>query len=485
VSTEEGSELLAARRAKLDRLRADGVDPFPHAYPGVQPIAAVHAAHADLPAGEDSDARYRVAGRLHARRGQGRMAFLDLDDRSGRIQLQAKVDVLGEERMARLLELDLGDIIGVDGLAFRSKRGELTLRVEDFELLAKSLRPPPDKFHGLSDTETRFRHRELDLIANEEARELFMTRARIISATRAYLDGAGFIEVETPILQPLYGGAMARPFTTHHNALDRDLYLRIATELYLKRLIVGGLERVYEIGKNFRNEGISYKHNPEFTVIEWYEAYADYEDVMRRVEELLPRAVKAARYEGEIDFTPPYRRVTLRDAIHDATGIDVLALRDRDALAAAIAGSGHEIPTDGLTWPELVDDLFAKVVEPTLVQPTFVIDYPKEISPLAKDHRSEPGLVERFEFFAGGMELANAFSELNDPDEQRARFEAQRRFAAEGQEDAMPFDDAYIQALEQGLPPAGGIGIGIDRMVMLLTGKQSLREVMLFPAMRD
>jgi lysyl-tRNA synthetase class 2 len=487
VSTEEGSELLAARRAKLDRLRADGIDPFPHAYPGVQPIAEIHAAHADLPAGEDSEARYRVAGRLHARRGQGRMAFLDLDDRSGRIQLQAKVDVLGEERMAQLLELDLGDIIGVDGLAFRSKRGELTLRVEDFELLAKSLRPPPDKFHGLHDTETRFRHRELDLIANEETRELFMTRARIVSATRAYLDGAGFIEVETPILQPLYGGAMARPFTTHHNALDRDLYLRIATELYLKRLIVGGLERVYEIGKNFRNEGISYKHNPEFTVIEWYEAYADYEDVMRRVEELMPHVAKAARIgpTHPIDFTPPYRRVTLRDAIHEATGIDVLAVRDRDALEAAIFASTVDIPTEGLTWPELVDDVFSKVVEPTLVQPTFVIDYPKEISPLAKDHRSEPGLVERFEFFAGGMELANAFSELNDPDEQRARFEAQRRFAAEGHEEAMPFDEAYIQALEHGLPPAGGIGIGIDRLVMLMTGKHSLREVLLFPAMRD
>jgi lysyl-tRNA synthetase class 2 len=485
VSTEEGSELLAARRAKLDRLRADGVDPFPHAFPGVQSIASIHGAHADLPAGTDSDARYRVAGRLHARRGQGRMAFLDLDDRSGRIQLQAKVDVLGEERMAQLLDLDLGDIIGVDGLAFRSKRGELTLRVEDFVLLAKSLRPPPDKFHGLADTETRFRHRELDLIANEESREVFLARARIVSAIRAYLDGAGFIEVETPILQPLYGGAMARPFTTHHNALDRDLYLRIATELYLKRLLVGGLERVYEIGKNFRNEGISYKHNPEFTVVEWYEAYADYEDVMRRVEELLPRVAKAAHYEGEVDFTPPYRRVTLRDSIHEATGIDVLAVRDRDALAAAIAASDHDIPTDGLTWPELVDDLFSKVVEPTLVQPTFVIDYPKEISPLAKDHRSEPGLVERFEAFAGGMELANAFSELNDPDEQRARFEAQRRFASEGHEEAMPFDEAYIQALENGLPPAGGIGIGIDRLVMLLTGRRSLREVVLFPAMRD
>ena len=485
MSTEEGSELLAARRAKLDRLRADGIEPFPHAYPGVQPIASIHAAHADLPAGEDSDARYRVAGRLHARRGQGRMAFLDLDDRSGRIQLQAKVDVLGEERMARLLELDLGDIVGVDGLAFRSRRGELTLRVEDFELLAKSLRPPPDKFHGLQDTETRFRHRELDLIANEEARELFMTRARVISAIRSYLDEEGFFEVETPILQPLYGGAMARPFVTHHNALDRDLYLRIATELYLKRLIVGGLERVYELGKDFRNEGISYKHNPEFTVIEWYEAYADYEDVMRRVEELLPRAAQAAGYQGEIGFTPPYRRVTLRNAIHEATGIDVLAVRDRDALAAAIAASDVDIPTEDLTWPELVDDVFSKVVEPTLVQPTFVIDYPKEISPLAKDHRSEPGLVERFEAFAGGLELANAFTELNDPDEQRARFEAQRRFAAEGHDEAMPFDEAYVEALEHGLPPAGGIGIGIDRLVMLLTGRSSLREVVLFPAMRE
>jgi lysyl-tRNA synthetase class 2 len=485
MAEEEGSELLATRRAKLERLRADGIDPFPHAYAGVTAISAVQAAHADLPAGEDSEAHYRVAGRLHARRGQGKMAFLDLDDRSGRIQLQARVDVLGEEAMARLLDLDLGDIVGVEGLAFRSRRGELSLRVESFELLAKSLRPPPDKFHGLQDVETRFRHRELDLIANEDSREVFLARARVVSAVRSYLDEQGFVEVETPILQPLYGGAMARPFTTHHNALDRDLYLRIATELYLKRLIVGGLERVYEIGKNFRNEGISFKHNPEFTVVEWYEAYADYEDVMRRVEELLPRVAEAAGYDGEINFTPPYRRVTLRDAIHEGTGIDVLELRDRDALAAAIAATGSDIPTDGLTWPELVDDLFSKVVEPTLVAPTFVIDFPKEISPLAKDHRSQPGLVERFEAFAGGMELANAFSELNDPDEQRARFEAQRRFADEGHEEAMPFDEAYLRALEQGLPPTGGIGIGIDRLVMLLTGRRTIREVVLFPAMRD
>jgi lysyl-tRNA synthetase, class II len=487
VSTEEGSELLAARRAKLDRLRDDGIEPFPHAFPGVQPIASIHAAHADLPAGEDSDARYRVAGRLHARRGQGRMAFLDLDDRSGRIQLQAKVDVLGEERMERLLELDLGDIIGVDGLAFRSKRGELTLRVEDFALLAKSLRPPPDKFHGLQDTETRFRHRELDLIANEETRSVFVTRAKVISAMRRYLDAEGFVEVETPVLQPIYGGALARPFVTHHNLLDRDLYLRIATELYLKRLIVGGLEKVYELGKDFRNEGVSFKHNPEFTMLEWYEAYADYESTAERLEALMAQVAEAVGIgpTHPIDFSAPWRRITFVGAIEEATGIDVGAIRDRDALVAAIRGRGIDMPTEGLTWPQLVDDLLAKHVEPGLQQPTFVMDYPVELSPFAKAHRSKPGLVERFEAYAGGMEIANAFTELNDPDVQRERFEAQARYAAEGDEETQPMDEAFLQALEQGMPPTGGIGVGIDRVVMLLTGRRSLREVVLFPAMRD
>jgi len=482
---EGDSELLAVRREKLERLRAGGIDPFPHAYPGVGPVASIHAAHAGLPDGEDTDATYRVAGRLHARRGQGKMAFLDLDDRSGRIQLQARADVLGPERMAQLLELDLGDLVGIDGTAFRSRRGELSLRVSDFAVLAKSLRPPPDKFHGLHDVETRFRHRELDLIAGADARELFVTRARIIATMRRYLDDAGFVEVETPVLQPLYGGALARPFTTHHNALHRTLYLRIATELYLKRLIVGGLERVYELGKDFRNEGVSYKHNPEFTMLEFYEAYADYNDVMARVEELLPRVAQAAGYEGEIDFTPPYPRVPLVEAIERATGIDVLALRDAGALAAAIRERGLDIAPEGASWPGLVDDLFSKVVEPSLSQPTFVIDFPKELSPFAKDHRSAPGLVERFEAFAGGMEIANAFTELNDPDEQRARFEAQVRLAAAGDEETQPFDEAFLQALEHGMPPTGGIGIGIDRLVMLLTGRRSIREVVLFPAMRD
>jgi lysyl-tRNA synthetase, class II len=479
-------ELLATRREKLERLRADGIEPFPHDYPGVVPTVDVRAAHEDLPPGEDSDERYRVAGRLHARRGQGRMAFLDLDDRSGRIQLQARADVLGEERMARLLDLDLGDLIGVDGLAFRSKRGELSLRVEDFAVLAKSLRPPPDKFHGLQDVETRFRHRELDLIANEDARDLFVMRAKAISAVRAYLDSEGFVEVETPVLQPLYGGALARPFTTHHNALDRTLYLRIATELYLKRLIVGGLEKVYELGKDFRNEGISFKHNPEFTMVEWYEAYADYTDEMRRVEEMVARVADACGYNGEVDLRPPWPRVTLRDAILEETGIDVLALRDRDALVAEIERSERvDIPTADRTWPQLVDDLLSKYVEPNIVEPKFIIDYPVELSPFAKAHRSEPGLVERFEAFVMGMEFANAFTELNDPDEQRARFEAQARHAAEGDEEAQPFDEAFLTALEHGMPPTGGVGVGIDRLVMVMTGRRSIREVVLFPAMRD
>jgi lysyl-tRNA synthetase class 2 len=477
-------ELIAARREKAQRLRDAGIDPFPHAYPGVMAIADVLAAHEALPAGEDSDDRYRVAGRLRARRGQGGMAFLDLEDRSGRIQLQAKRDLLGSESMDRLLDLDLGDLLGVDGLAFRSKRGELTLRVEDYALLAKSLRPPPDKFHGLHDVETRFRHRELDLIANAEARDLFVARAKIISAVRGYLDANGFVEAETPTLQPLYGGALARPFVTHHNALDRDLYLRIATELYLKRLIVGGLERVYELGKNFRNEGISFKHNPEFTVVEWYEAYADYEDEMRRVEEVVHGAAGAVGYDGPLNFAPPWPRKRLTDAIAEATGVDPLQYRDAASLAAVSAEKGLLEDTDGRTWGQLVDDLLSKHVEPNITDPVFLTDYPVELSPFAKMHRSEPGLVERFEAFAGGMEIANAFTELNDPDDQRARFEAQVRYREEGDESAQPFDEAFLQALEHGMPPTGGVGVGIDRLVMLLTGRHSIREVVLFPALR-
>jgi lysyl-tRNA synthetase class 2 len=426
-----------------------------------------------------------VAGRLAARRGHGKAAFLDLVDRSGRMQLHARQDVLGDESFERLTGLDLGDLIGVDGTAMATRRGELSLRVDDWTLLAKSLRAPPEKFHGLEDTETRYRQRELDLIANEEARELFIVRSRIISAIRRWLDEHSFYEVETPVLQPLYGGAMARPFTTHFNALDRDFYLRIATELYLKRLIVGGLEKVYEIGKNFRNEGLSHKHNPEFTVLEWYEAYADYDDVARHLEELVAYVANEVGYEGEIDFTStPWRRVTLTAAIEERTGINVLDHRDRDALVAAAKEKGIELdPTE--TWPQLVDELLSKHVEPHITDPTFITDYPVELSPLAKKHRTTPGLVERFECFAGGMEFANAFTELNDPDEQRLRFEDQKRQLAEGDEEAQPYDEDFVRALEHGMPPAGGIGVGIDRLVMLLSGRTSIREVVLFPAMRN
>ena len=471
------------RRQKLEQLRARGVEPFPHAYPGVVASEIVRDAHGDLEDGEETESSYRVAGRLAARRGHGGAAFLDVVDRSGRIQVQAKRDLLGEQSFDALTSLDLGDLVGIDGTAFKSRRGELTLRATGWTLLAKSLLPPPDKFHGLEDVETRYRRRELDLIANEDARDLFILRSRVIAAVRRWLDGRGFLEVETPVLQPLYGGALARPFTTHHNALDRDLYLRIATELYLKRLIVGGLERVYELGKDFRNEGLSPKHNPEFTMLEWYEAYADYGDIAADLEQLVAFVATEIGYAGEIDFAAPWRRVTLRDAILERTGVDVLAHRDSAVLAAAAEQRSIGLdPSE--TWPQLVDTLLSKHVEPQLKDPTFVVDYPVELSPFAKAHRSEPGLVERFECFAGGMELANAFSELNDPDEQRARFEQQGRHSAAGDAEAQPYDEDFVRALEQGMPPTGGIGIGIDRLVMLLSGKTSIREVVLFPALR-
>jgi lysyl-tRNA synthetase class 2 len=499
-------ELIAERRAKAERLQAEGAEIGPYSFPGVEPISDVRSTYEALGVGEETNDPHRVAGRLTARRGAGKMAFLDLVDRSGKIQLHARVDVLGEEAMGRLLSLDLGDLLGVDGAPLRSRHGELTLRVDGFEILGKALRPPPDKHAGLTDVETRHRRRELDLIANEETRELFRDRARIVSAVRAYLDGEGFLEVETPMLQPLYGGALARPFTTHHNALDRELYLRIATELYLKRLIVGGLERVYEIGKNFRNEGLSTKHNPEFTVVEWYEAYADYSDEAARLEAMVAGAASAVGYDGQLDFSSPWRRVTFAEAVRAATtheeldpsrpadapaqtmsisGVDIRANRDRDSLVAEIQRCGCAIPVEGRSWPQLVDDLLSTYVEPTLIQPTFILDYPIELSPLARVHRSDPGLAERWEAFAGGMEIANAFSELTDPDEQRARFDAQSRLALEGDEETQPHDELFLEALEQGMPPTGGVGLGIDRLVMLLCGRSSIREVVLFPAMRN
>jgi lysyl-tRNA synthetase class 2 len=483
--TQSEHELIAERRAKLARLREAGIEPFPHAYPGVVASEAVRGNHDGLEPGSETNVSYRVAGRLAARRGHGKAAFLDVVDRSGKMQVHARADLLGEASFEQLVSLDLGDLIGIDGTAFVTKRGELSLAATGWTLLAKSLRPPPDKHHGLADVETRYRHRELDLIANQEARELFLLRSKVISLIRRWLDERGFIEVETPVLQPIYGGALARPFTTHHNALDREFYLRIATELYLKRLIVGGLEKVYELGKDFRNEGISNKHNPEFTMIETYEAYADYNDVMDMVEQLVSWLAEEVGYDGELNFAAPWPRIPLVEAIEQQTGIDVAALKDREELAAAMVEKGfHEsLPDD--SWPQLVDQLVSKHVEPKLVHPTFLTDYPVELSPFAKQHREKPGLTERFEVFAQGMEFGNAFSELNDPDVQRERFEAQARLAAAGDEETQPFDEAFLQALEHGMPPTGGLGIGIDRLVMLLSGAHGIREVVLFPAMRD
>jgi lysyl-tRNA synthetase class 2 len=488
MSEPEISDVLADRRDKLARLREAGIDPFPHDFSGREDIAEVRAAHEGLAPGIETDSRHRVAGRIVARRGHGKAAFLDLRDGTGQIQLHAREDLLGAEAFELLVHLDLGDIVGVEGTALATRRGgELSLALDHWRLLAKSLRPPPGKFHGLEDTETRYRRRELDLIANEESRRIFAIRARTVSEVRRWLDEHGFVEVETPVLQPLYGGALARPFTTHHNALDRDFYLRIATELYLKRLVVGGIDRVYELGKDFRNEGVSHKHNPEFTMLEWYEAYADYAKTAHDLEHLVSETVervlgttKVRRGETTIDFAPPWKRMTLGDAIRERTGIDIGEHPTREALATAM-GSEPD-PAEG--WGKLVDGLLSKSVEPELIQPTFLLDYPVELSPFAKAHRSEEGLVERWEAFVGGVEIANSFSELNDPDEQRRRFEQQAAEIERGDEEAQPYDEAFIEALEQGMPPTGGVGLGIDRLVMMLTGAQSLREVVLFPAMR-
>ncbi|HEX2095868.1 MAG TPA: lysine--tRNA ligase [Solirubrobacterales bacterium] len=485
----ELSDVLRDRREKLERLRDAGVDPFPHEFAEREEIAEVRAAHQGLEAGMETESRHRVAGRIVARRGHGKAAIHDLRDRTGQIQLHAREDLLGEEAFGLLVDLDLGDFVGVEGTALATRRGgELSLAIDRWRLLAKSLRPPPDKFHGLEDVEVRHRQRELDLLANEETRRLFALRARTVTEVRRWLDEHGFVEVETPVLQPLYGGALARPFVTHHNALDRDFYLRIATELYLKRLVVGGIDRVYELGKDFRNEGISHKHNPEFTMLEWYEAYADYEktahDLERLVAEVADRVLGTTKVEREgveIDLAPPWRRITLREAIRERSGIDIADHPSREGLAGAMGVEPD--PAEG--WGKLVDGLVSKSVEPELMQPTFLVDYPVELSPFAKRHRSENGTVERWEAFIGGMEIANSFSELNDPDEQRRRFEQQAAELARGDDEAQPYDELFVEALEHGMPPTGGVGLGIDRLAMILCGARSLREVVLFPAMRS
>ena len=454
-------------------------------------MSDARAAGEGLEPGDDADGAVAVAGRLVARRGQGKTVFADIEDRSGTMQVWATLDRLGEQGLGILAGAHLGDIVGIRGTVVRTRRGEVSVAADAVEMLTKSLRPPPDRHAGLTDPETRYRQRYLDLMAAEDVREQFMMRARAIAGVRRFLDGRGFIEVETPALQPIYGGAAARPFVTHHNELDRDLFLRIATELYLKRCIVGGLEKVYELGKDFRNEGVSFKHNPEFTMLETYEAYADYDDVAAMLEEMVSSAAveatggtKVPWKDGEIDLTPPWRRVRLVDALEESSGINVMAHPDAESLRAAMRAAGLDAP-DNAPWSKLVDGILSQSLEPTLIQPTILMDYPLELSPFAKRREDDPRLVERFEAFCGGMEIANAFSELNDPDDQRERFAMLQDDRAAGDDEAQPSDEDFLIALEHGMPPTGGLGLGIDRLVMLLTNRHSIREVILFPAMRN
>ena len=464
---------------------------LPHRFGDRDQIGALRTAEEQLEPEQSGDRVWRISGRVLGRRGQGGVTFIDLEDVSGRVQLLAELERMGEEAYEVVRTVSIGDLVGVQGTAFRTRRGELSLQVTEWTFLAPCRLPFPDRHHGLQDVEVRHRQRYLDLMTDAEARERFIARARMIASIRRSLDEADFVEVETPVLQPLYGGAAARPFITHHNTLDRDLYLRVATELYLKRLVVGGLEKVYELGKDFRNEGVSHKHNPEFTMLEFYEAYADCEDVMGRTEQLVVAAAQAVcgttkvTIKGqEVELAGPWPRITLGAAIEEKTGINPMTLgRDPKPLEDYLKSQGIDTSRDK-TWAQLVDHLLSHYVEPTLIAPTFIIDYPVELSPLSRRKPGEDGVVERFEAFCGGMEISNGFSELNDPDDQRARFEEQAAMGRAGDDEAHPVDEDYVTALEYGLPPTGGVGLGIDRLAMLLTGQETIREVVLFPAMR-
>jgi lysyl-tRNA synthetase, class II len=488
VNDRDGNELIRQRHEKLEALRRQGVDPFGGRYPVTHWAGALHerliAATEDELTGVGP---VSLAGRVVALRHHGKTCFAHLMDHSGRMQLYARADQLGED-YARFTELDLGDFIGVTGDLMRTRTGELTVAVKAFTFLAKSLRPLPEKWHGLKDVETRYRQRYVDLVVNEESRRIFLLRSRIVRAIRAFLDARGFMEVETPMMQPIPGGAIARPFKTHHNALDMDLYLRIAPELYLKRLVVGGFDRVYEISRVFRNEGVSTRHNPEFTILEFYQAYADYTDLMEVTEALFAELAQSLRAtltltwgEHTIDLTPPWRRLPFFQALSDALGLAVTPETEAATLARAAAARGLSSAGAVETiWKEVFDEL----VEPTLVQPTFITDFPIELSPLAKRKRDNPRLVDRFEGYVGARELVNAYSELNDPIDQLDRFREQAALAARGDDEAHWLDEDYVRALEYGMPPTAGEGIGIDRLVMLFADQPSIREVILFPHLR-
>ncbi len=504
---EEGvtSQLLRTRREKLDALRAAGIPPFAYGFgrshSAAEAVALFEGEEEKLAKGEKGSP-VRVAGRVVSVRSHGKSSFAHIEDASGKIQLYFRLNILGDDRFEALQLLDLSDWLGVSGHLFRTRTGEVTVEVEAWELLAKSLRPLPMGkeevdpesgervvHSGFQDQQSRYRQRYADLAVHPEVREVFRTRTRIIQELRRFLDGEGFLEVETPILQPIYGGATARPFVTRHNALGTDLYLRIADELYLKRLIVGGLERVYEIGKDFRNEGIGRFHNPEFTMLEFYQAFADYEDMMEMVERLLSQVARAAMGtdvvpfgDESISFQPPFRRLSFVGALEEKMGGNLSETSDDELRRRA---EELEIPDlDGAGRGKLLDKLFDALVQDDLVEPTFVVDYPRELSPLAKPKRDDETLTERFELFVVGQELANAFSELNDPLDQRSRFEDQARLREGGDDETHPVDEDYLRALEYGMPPTGGVGIGVDRLVMVLTNQPSIRDVVLFPILR-
>jgi lysyl-tRNA synthetase class 2 len=489
VSERDDNDLIRQRREKLEALRVRGVEAFGARFP------VTHWAQSlteRLEKGGEDELKgfgpVSLAGRIVAMRDHGKTAFAHLMDRTGRIQLYARADQLGDE-YAAFTSVDIGDFIGVTGEMFRTRTGQLTVAVNSFTFLSKSLRPLPEKWHGLKDVETRYRQRYVDLVVNPDVREIFLLRSKIVRALRAFLDTRGFLEVETPMMQPIPGGAIARPFKTHHNALDMDLYLRIAPELYLKRLVVGGFERVYEINRNFRNEGVSTQHNPEFTMLEFYQAYADYHDLIELTEELFTELAQSLLGrliltwgEHEISLARPWRRLPFFQGISEALGVTVTPETDAVAVVRAAAQKGLTTKS-GAAW-SVWKDVFEELVEPTLVQPTFVTDFPIELSPLAKKKRDNPRLVDRFELFIGRRELANAYSELNDPIDQLARFREQAAQKARGDDEAHWLDEDYVRALEYGMPPAAGEGIGIDRLVMLFANQPSIREVILFPHLR-
>ncbi|PIS10796.1 MAG: lysine--tRNA ligase [Bdellovibrio sp. CG10_big_fil_rev_8_21_14_0_10_47_8] len=486
----DDNPLRAEKRKKLHALKEAGINPFPYSFERNANVSELVERHADkLQTGEKlPETKYRIAGRLMTLRSMGKAAFFNLQDQTGALQVYVKLEELGEIDRKAFELVDLGDIVGIEGYAFKTQKGEFSLHAKKFEMLTKTLEPLPEKFHGISDVEIKYRHRHLDLMSDPESRKVFETRAKIIREIRKWMEARGFMEVETPTLQPIYGGAAAHPFATHHRALDMKLYMKISPELYLKRLIVGGFEKVFEIGKNFRNEGIDRTHNPEFTMMEWYEAYTDYQYQMKQFEELvsglaltITGSMKISYQGKEVDFTPPWRRLTVFDGVREYAGIDPDKASDDEIFKACNKnGLGLEKP---LVRGEMLMKLFEATAEQHLWQPTFVMDHPVEISPLTKIHRGDSRLVERFEPFVACMEIGNAYSELNDPEEQYRRLKEQEDKRG-SDEEAHPMDDDFVYAIDSGMPPTGGVGLGIERVVMLLTNQNSIRDIILFPTMK-